>query len=205
MRAAYASGSVVVTPNPHVHFLFADKRTLTLLSDSERLEYWGLSTAHLDALRSAAPATVVVTPFNADSLWRDRRNLFFRPARGHGSKAAYRGDKLTRRVWSEILAGGYVAQTYAEPSVRIVERDGMPAALKVDIRLYTYAGTVILAAARLYQGQTTRVRTHYSHQMTAAASAIAAMKFLMFRSKRVAMRLQSLMRQKRRSTTLRCL
>ena len=50
-----------------------------------------------------------------------------------------------------------------------------------------------------------RVRTHYSHQMTAAASAIAAMKFLMFRSKRVAMRLQSLMRQKRRSTTLRCL
>ena len=40
-----------------------------------------------------------------------------------------------------------------------------------------------------------RVRTHYSHQMTAAARAIAAMKFLMLRSKRVAIRRQSLRRQ----------
>ena len=40
-----------------------------------------------------------------------------------------------------------------------------------------------------------RVQTHYSHQMTAAARAIAAMKFLMLRSKRVAIRRQSLRRQ----------
>ena len=40
-----------------------------------------------------------------------------------------------------------------------------------------------------------RVRTHYSHQMTVAARAIAAMKFLMLRSKRVAIRRQSLRRQ----------
>jgi hypothetical protein len=159
LRAAYASGVVVVTPNPHVHSLFADKRTLTLLSDSERLKNWGLSAAHLGALRAAVPATIVVTRANADSLWHDRRNLFFKPARGHGSKAAYRGDKLTRKVWGEILAGDYVGQAYAEPSMRIVERDGIPTALKVDIRLYTYAGTAILAAARLYQGQTTNMRT----------------------------------------------
>ncbi|QDM31177.1 ATP-binding protein [Tardiphaga sp. vice352] len=50
-----------------------------------------------------------------------------------------------------------------------------------------------------------RVRTHYSHQMTAAARLMAPMKFLMFRSKRVAMRRQSLKRQNMRSTTLRCL
>ena len=51
----------------------------------------------------------------------------------------------------------------------------------------------------------TRVRTHYSHQMTAAARAIAAMKFLMLRSKRVAIRRQSLRRQNMRSMMLRCL
>ena len=51
----------------------------------------------------------------------------------------------------------------------------------------------------------TRVRTHYSHQMTAAARAIAPMKFLMLRSKRVAMRRQSLSRQNMRSMMLRCL
>ena len=50
-----------------------------------------------------------------------------------------------------------------------------------------------------------RVRTHYSHQMTAAARAIAAMNFLMLRSKRVAIRRQSLRRQNMRSMMLRCL
>ena len=50
-----------------------------------------------------------------------------------------------------------------------------------------------------------RVRTRYSHQMTAAAKLMAPMKFWMLRSKRVAMRRQSLKRQNMRSTTLRCL
>ena len=50
-----------------------------------------------------------------------------------------------------------------------------------------------------------RVRTHYSHQMTAAARLMAAMKFLTLRSKRLAMRRQSLKRQNIRSMTLRCL
>ena len=50
-----------------------------------------------------------------------------------------------------------------------------------------------------------RVRTHYSHQMTVAARAIAAMKFLMLRSKRVAIRRQSLRRQNMRSMMLCCL
>jgi short subunit dehydrogenase-like uncharacterized protein len=54
-------------------------------------------------------------------------------------------------------------------------------------------------------GRSLRVRTHLSHQMTVAAMAMVAMKFLMFRSKRVATRRQSLKRQNIRSTTLRCL
>ena len=55
------------------------------------------------------------------------------------------------------------------------------------------------------QAQVARVRTHYSHQMTAAARLMAPMKLLMLRSKRVAMRRQSLKRQNMRSMTLRCL
>ena len=34
-------------------------------------------------------------------LWNSRKHLFFKPAKGYGSKAAYRGDKLTRRVLSD--------------------------------------------------------------------------------------------------------
>jgi predicted nucleotide-binding protein len=50
-----------------------------------------------------------------------------------------------------------------------------------------------------------RVRTHYSHQIIAAARLTALMKFRTLRSKRVAMRRQSLKRQNMRSMTLRCL
>lgn len=159
LRSAYESGRAVVTPNPHNHALLADKRNLALLSDATALERWGLAAQHRNALQSAVPATVVVGAANADNLWADRRNQFFKPSGGHGSKAAYRGEKLTRKVWAEILCGSYVAQAFAPPSNRMVVRDGAPSAFKVDVRLYTYAGTRLLTAARLYQGQTTNMRT----------------------------------------------
>lgn len=159
LQAAYVGGNVVVTPNPRAHALFADKRNLTLFSDADRLKRWGLAQNHLDVLRAAVPATVIVSSDNADGIWQDRRNLFFKPARGHGSKAAYRGDKVTRKVWAEILAREYVAQAYAAPGTRNVRLDEGRAELKIDVRLYTYAGATLLAAARLYQGQTTNMRT----------------------------------------------
>ena len=159
LRIAYERGAVVVTPNPHVHAMLADKRNLALLSDSERLSQWGLPANALIALENGVPKTRVVSAANADELWRDRAGLFFKPARGHGSKAAYRGDKVTRRVWSEITAGDYVAQAYAAPSLRGISQANEKFKLKVDVRVYTYSGSLLLAAARLYQGQTTNMRT----------------------------------------------
>lgn len=158
LRKAYIDGAVVVTPNPHVHALFADKRNLVLLSDRERLAGWGVGEDRLRALE-AVPATVEVTPANAEALWQDRKRWFFKPIRGHGSRGVYRGEKLTTRVWGEISRGGYVAQAFAPPSERQVDVDGVRQARKVDVRLYTYDGEVLLSAARLYQGQATNLRT----------------------------------------------
>ena len=80
-------------------------------------------------------------------------------AAGCGSKAAYRGGKLTKRVWEEMLKSTYVAQALVAPSERQVAGIATAAALKADIRNYAYAGLVKLVAARLYQGQTTNFRT----------------------------------------------
>jgi len=159
LRRAYEAGRLVVTPNPHNYAVLADKRNLTLLSDPERLRGLGLEPASVGVLQSVVPQTVLVTPQNAAALWTDRRQWFFKPARGHASKAAYRGDKLTRRVWDEIQRAPYVAQAFAPPSVRRLRHQGEAVELKVDVRLYTYAGQVLLAAARLYRGQTTNLRT----------------------------------------------
>jgi len=78
---------------------------------------------------------------------------------GFGSRAAYRGDKLTRRVWQDILAGDYVAQAIVAPGQRVMAGHDATDALKFDLRAYAYDGAVQWVAARLYQGQTTNFRT----------------------------------------------
>jgi uncharacterized circularly permuted ATP-grasp superfamily protein len=158
LREAYRDGAVVVTPNPHNHALLADKRNLSLLSDPATLEAWGLAPEARADL-GGVPRTTLVTPENADALWQSRKHLFFKPTGGHGSKAVYRGDKVTKSVWTEIARGGYVAQTFVPPSERMIRVDEEPQARKMDVRLYTYDGQVLLTSARLYQGQTTNFRT----------------------------------------------
>jgi hypothetical protein len=158
LREAYRDGAVVVTPNPYNHALLADKRNLSILSDPAMLEGWGLEPTLLAQLKSV-PRTVLVTPENADELRKSRKNLFFKPTGGHGGKAVYRGDKVTKGVWAEIERGGYVAQTLVKPSERMIKIDDAFQARKMDVRLYTYDGKVLLVAARLYHGQTTNFRT----------------------------------------------
>ncbi|MGE5623039.1 MAG: hypothetical protein ACM3WS_07790 [Bacillota bacterium] len=159
LRAAYLANAVVLTPHPQAHALYADKRNLGLLSDVHCLQQLGVPEEIQAILLSGIPRTEIVNPENADRLWAGRRQLFFKPAAGYGGRAAYRGDKLTKRVWQEILAGGYVAQSVVAPGERIIDpRDGQRA-LKFDVRNYVYDGGVQWMAARLYQGQTTNFRT----------------------------------------------
>lgn len=159
LRDAYVAGAVVLTPHPHAHALYADKRNLTLLSDPVRLAELGVAPEVRRRLKPGIPATVSVSAEQSEELWSRRRQLFFKPARGYGSKAAYRGDKLTRRVWAEILAADYVAQEIAPASERLVLLDDAPTDLKFDIRAFAYDGCIQLLAARLYAGQTTNFRT----------------------------------------------
>ena len=159
LRAAHLAGAAVVTPHPRTHALYADKRNLIALSDDALLAGWGVSDVDREVLRQVVPSTQPVTTERADALWAQRRGLFFKPAAGFGSRAAYRGDKLTRRVWAEILAGGYVAQQIVPPSERLVRVGEATQRLKLDLRAYTYRGRVQLLAARTWSGQTTNFRT----------------------------------------------
>lgn len=159
LREAFESGAVVLTPHPRVHALYADKRNLVALADTPQLQSWGLSTQDCATLQMLVPSAQLVTPENAQALWTRRRQLFFKPAQGYGGKAAYRGDKLTRRAWDDIQQGGFIAQETVPPSERAVALRGGPARLKLDLRAYVYDGHVQLLAARAYAGQTTNMRT----------------------------------------------
>jgi hypothetical protein len=158
LRAAYLEGAAVITPHPRAHALFADKRNLALLGEETALRRFGASSATIETLVAAIPRTEIVLAREAERLWAERKRLFFKPYAGYGSRGAYRGDKLTRRVFEEILAGGYVAQSLVPPAERIAPtEEDVP--LKFDVRNYAYAGEVQLLAARLWRGQTTNFRS----------------------------------------------
>jgi hypothetical protein len=159
LRAAYLERAIVLTPNPQAHALFADKRNLALLSDAGRLQALGVPRQVQEILLANILHTEVVDAADGERLWSERRRLFFKPTAGFGGRAAYRGDKITKRVWQDILEGEYVAQTIMVPGDRVIGSHDNPELLKFDLRLYTYGGDVQWTAARIYQGQTTNFRT----------------------------------------------
>jgi uncharacterized protein YjiS (DUF1127 family) len=153
---AWQQGGVVLTPSPAHYVRYADKRNLARLTDVDELHDLGVSDADIATLQSGIPHTFVVQADLEKRLWDERKKLFFKPYSGYGSKGAYRGEKLTRRVFGEILNSGYIAQQLAPPGERCID-DGVT--LKYDVRCYVYDGKIQLVAARLYHGQTTNFRT----------------------------------------------
>ena len=159
LRNAYEAGAAVVAPNPADHARWADKRLLAWLREEALLAEAGLDASDRAHLLDTIPPTEIVTPADADSLWRRRRQLFFKPVDGYGSKAAYRGDKLTRATFQHILERRYVAQAVAPTSSRRVVVSGEESDMHVDVRNYRHDGETWLRSARLYRGQTTNFRT----------------------------------------------
>lgn len=159
-RAAWEKQQVVLTPDPAHYQRYADKRQLALLTDKDYLKAAGVSQSSIDGLLRGVPQTRLVDAADAEHWWTTRKQWFFKPVNGYGGKGAYRGDKVTKRVFEEIMQSDYVAQRLAMPGERVVGVEGVaPQSLKYDVRCYVYDGHIQLVAARLYQGQTTNFRT----------------------------------------------
>ena len=152
---------VVLTPSPAHYDRYADKRKLALSFRCR--EVCALQVSRKPVLMrccNGVPQTKVVHAQDAEQWWAERKQWFFKPVSGYGSKGAYRGDKMTKRVFEEMMQSDYVAQRLALPGERKVCVEGAePQSLKYDVRCYVYDGNIQLVAARLYQGQTTNFRT----------------------------------------------
>jgi hypothetical protein len=158
LREAFENDLAVVTPHPRAHALHANKRNLIALSSRDQLTALGTTPNDVDVLLRTIPQTEEVARGD-ERWWAERKSWFFKPESGFGSRGTYRGDKLTRRVFTEISRGEYIAQALTPAGERIRTRDDQAESFKVDIRCYVYQGNIQLMAARLYQGQTTNFRT----------------------------------------------
>jgi hypothetical protein len=159
IRNAHEKQQVVLTPNPSHYQRYADKRKLACLTDGVLMRTAGVPQASIDVLLHGIPQAKLVNAEVAEQWWVERKQWFFKPVNGYGSKGAYRGDKITKRVFEEIMCSDYVAQKLAVPGERSLSLYDEVVSLKYDVRCYVYDRQIQLMVARLYQGQTTNFRT----------------------------------------------
>ena len=154
----FESERIDLVYNRLTDFYFDAPRNLAIFSDATRLGALGATHPMIESLSTSVPTTRTAEGCE-ETWWRDRKGWFFKPNGGFGSRGAYRGDKLTRRVFAELMKGDYVAQKLVPPGERSRTTALGREEFKVDVRCYAYAGRLQLMAARLYQGQTTNFRT----------------------------------------------
>jgi hypothetical protein len=160
LRAAYLGREVVVTPAPREHHLLANKRRLALFSSRDALARLGVAPGDADFLAGVVPETLPLAELGAGRAWAERDRWVFKPCAAFGSKAVYRGDKVSRRKLAEIAADpSFVAQRRVDPGEVEVETLDGPRAMKFDVRAYAYRGEILLLGARVYRGQVTNLRS----------------------------------------------
>lgn len=158
LLTAYQNDFAAISPNPKIYDLYANKNNLINLSNADFLDNLNIDNQSKNILLKHIPKILKVKNNDTEYLWKQRKNLFFKTAEGYGSKAVYRGDKLTKKVFAEIIeSDAYLAQEIIPPSEHLLKNINV--VMKADFRCYCYNGKIQLVAARLYQGQTTNFRT----------------------------------------------
>jgi len=160
LREAYLANAVVVTPSPREHHLLADKRRLEIFSSVPALEALGVDAEDARFLAQVVPETRALSSLSPEEAWSTRRDWVFKPAASFGSKAVYRGDKISKKKLAEIYAeAGFLAQRQVAPGTTNVRTPDGDRAMKFDVRAYVYRDEIFLLGARVYQGQVTNMRS----------------------------------------------
>jgi len=155
LRAAWLVGSVSLSPHPRAYGLLADKRRLCLYSDPSTLAACGLEEQEIAVLQRLVPETKLLADFDAEALWKERKQWVFKPAAMFASRGVLVGAKATRGRFDELDPQTTIVQRYVMPST--TETGDKP--LKTDLRLFAGGGKALGLGARLYSGQVTNLRT----------------------------------------------
>ncbi len=155
LAEAFASKQIALSPNPVDYLIYANKLNLQKLSDKSFLLSRGISEKEIQIIQDVIPETKVVNSKDSNSLWENRKTVFFKPQNSYGSKGVYAGRKLTKSKFEEILNLDYITQTEIPPSKRTINL----VEFKIDYRAYVYNSDLLMLTSRLYQGQATNFRT----------------------------------------------
>ena len=148
----YYENRRIFSPNPKGYFLFADKKRLNvfrrLLKENGSQNY------------EMIPETLQFKDFeNQDELWKKRKQYFFKPDQSFGSKGAFAGKSISKKAFAALYSPEFIAQEYCPAGRQTFKHSGEDIEMKYDLRLYCFEGTLQSYGARIYQGQTTNMKT----------------------------------------------
>ena len=136
------------SPNSYEYFLLADK---------QRLLDWYHQT-QIEKPASLLPIYDLATA-DREQIWRDKKHLFIKPKTSFGSKQAYKAASISQKVFEDVFNERFVAQKLSVPSEIEVVYEEKPLKFRYDLRCFVYKNKLQLIIARLYQGQTTNLKT----------------------------------------------
>jgi len=157
IKKAYLTGQVQVNPHP---------RSYALLGDKSRMSDWwhegvlegAISSEEITLIRSIVPETHLMTEYDPDAAWQERKSWVFKPSARHGGKGVLLGKAMSRKRFADLDTSETVMQRFVPASQ--VEINGTT--FKFDVRLYTQAERLIAVAGRAWQGQVTNFRSEGS-------------------------------------------
>lgn len=156
LREALMTAAAVISPNPYDYRMLADKDRLVEWSVEGALEkIYGLTTADANLVRRALLRTRETKSIDPEILWKERKNLIFKPRHAYGGKGVFRGSSISRGAFEGVRASDSLAQDFVPAPTTTI--DGIE--FKYDLRFFAYRDYVHVACARLYQGQMTNATT----------------------------------------------
>lgn len=162
LREAFLRREICLSPNPHEYLLLADKQRLIEWARPGALEsFAGLSATSRATIQTVLPAALDLQTAAAEELWARRKHLFFKPKREFGSKRAFKGASISRKLFDEMMHDDPIAQEYVPaPEMTFATPDGEQS-FKFDLRCHAYKDRLEGVIGRLYQGQVTNLKTPY--------------------------------------------
>ena len=154
VKKAYFEKEKLFSPNPKEYFLMADKKRLNLMRK------FLLETD--PEMAKIIPETKLFSEFDSkEELWANRKKYFFKPSQSFGSKGAFSGKSISKKAFENIYDPQFVAQELCPAGKRDFTYQDETHTMKYDLRFFTYKGEVHNYGARLYQGQTTNMKTPF--------------------------------------------
>lgn len=152
IKNLYNDGILNLSPQPHEYFLLADKQRFLNWNQQNEVE------KPLSLLKSYDLGIE-----DKDKIWNERKTLFFKPKTSYGGKQAYKGASMSRKMFDEVFNQNFIAQQLSTPSTISIDTNNtfnLPKQdFKYDLRCFVYKDELQLIVARLYQGQTTNLKT----------------------------------------------